>query len=183
MESNLQIISGKFRGKKLTLPTGARPTQNRPRIALFNMLGDICGKPATVWDAFAGSGAFGIEFLSRNWAKHVIFTDNNANSIKTGKKNLAGFDRNEFTIKQADALAAIKEYAPIADIVFVDPPYDNAQLGEQFVAAFAAHAKPGAVVVWERETRNQEPGISNRDFEIIKHKRYGRAEFLIMEKK
>ncbi|MBP5707580.1 MAG: RsmD family RNA methyltransferase, partial [Alphaproteobacteria bacterium] len=64
MESKLQIISGKYRGRKLSLPASARPTQNRARIALFNMLESNIIDPTdkfTVWDAFAGSGAFGIE--------------------------------------------------------------------------------------------------------------------------
>src|SRR5574344_993888 len=87
MDSNLQIISGKWRGKKLHLPLNARPTQNKARIALFNMLGNI--SPHIVWDAFAGSGEFGLEWLSRAQNSKAIFTDTNAESIKTIKRNLA----------------------------------------------------------------------------------------------
>ena len=67
MKSNLQIISGKYRGKKLLLPHDARPTQNIARGALFNMLNEILdnSEKISVWDAFGGSGAFGIECLSR----------------------------------------------------------------------------------------------------------------------
>ncbi|MCL1786168.1 MAG: RsmD family RNA methyltransferase [Alphaproteobacteria bacterium] len=177
MNSNLQIISGKFRGRKLALPKDARPTQNRARIALFNMLDDLRLSPTTVWDAFAGSGAFGIEFLSRGAARHVIFTDKDADSIKTINKNLAGFDKDSFTIKQADAIAAAAELAARADLVFVDPPYAEPSLGEKLVAAL----RPGTIVVWEMEGIGHKAyGIDG--FEILKHKKYGRAEFIIMRK-
>ena len=78
MDSKLQIISGRFHGRKLYLPPNARPTQNRARAALFNMLAAglvNVGDNLCVWDAFAGSGAFGIEFLSRYPNSRVIFTD------------------------------------------------------------------------------------------------------------
>ena len=83
MKSNLQIISGKYRGKKLCLPPDARPTQNMARGALFNMLYEIIDidKPIAVWDVFAGSGAFGIECLSRFNNTAVVFTDNANSSI------------------------------------------------------------------------------------------------------
>ena len=78
MNSKLQIISGKFRGRKLYLPPNARPTQQRARAALFNMLASgVVGTDGciNVWDAFAGSGAFGIEFISRYPNAKVVFTD------------------------------------------------------------------------------------------------------------
>ena len=78
MDSKLQIISGKFRGKKLNLPPNARPTQNMARGALFNMLNGILdvSKTFNVWDVFSGSGAFGLECLSRYDNADIIFTDN-----------------------------------------------------------------------------------------------------------
>ena len=90
MKSNLQIISGKYRGKKLLLPQDARPTQNMARGALFNMLNEILDKSEriSVWDAFGGSGAFGIECLSRYDKPMVVFTDTASSSIETLKKNL-----------------------------------------------------------------------------------------------
>ena len=75
MDSKLQIISGEFRGRKLRLPRDARPTQNRARVALFNMLQSLNVVPNVVWDTFAGSGAFGIECLSRWGGCRVLFTD------------------------------------------------------------------------------------------------------------
>ena len=91
MDSKLQIISGIYRGRKLDLPRGARPTQNRARIALFNMLESGIIQPnekIKVWDTFAGSGAFGIECLSRYPNAVGTFTDIANDSIKTVRNNL-----------------------------------------------------------------------------------------------
>ena len=79
MKSKLQIISGNFRGRKILLPDSARPTQNKARGAIFNMLAsDVLSdtsEPYFAWDAFAGSGALGIEFLSRYPNSYVVFID------------------------------------------------------------------------------------------------------------
>ena len=180
MESKLQIISGKFRGRKLALPLNARPTQNRTRIALFNMLNEILPSgPVAVWDAFAGSGAFGIEFLSRGWAINTIFTDTNSGSLESVKKNLAGFEPYEFIVRKADAVFAAKEFAPRIDLCFIDPPFANPELGDGLVRQLCKYAKPGTFVVWEMD-KGHEPKTSG--FEILKDKTYGRARFLIMQK-
>lgn len=148
MISNLQIISGKYRGRKLALPNGARPTQNKARIALFNMLGQIISAPTTVWDAFAGSGAFGAEWLSRTDA-HVIFTDNSADSFKTIGKNTA--DMPNKTIEMTDAIAAIPRHGPVADLIFIDPPYSAPELGYDFFCKLTPLAKTGTILVWEMD--------------------------------
>ena len=179
MDSNLQIISGKWRGKKLYLPTNARPTQNKARIALFNMLGNISQN--IVWDAFAGSGEFGLEWLSRSQNARAIFTDNNAESIKTIKRNLALLDGANGIIVQTDALSAITKFGSDADLIFVDPPYSNAELGVEFIKKIAPVAKNGAVIVWETEKTFDIPNLPT-DLKIIKDKSYGRARFLILIK-
>ena len=90
MNSKLQIISGRFHGRKLFLSKDARPTQNRSRAALFNMLASgilEADRKYIVWDAFAGSGALGLEFLSRYPHSEVLFTDVSDESINTIRKN------------------------------------------------------------------------------------------------
>ncbi|MCL1892177.1 MAG: RsmD family RNA methyltransferase [Alphaproteobacteria bacterium] len=182
MNSNLQIISGKWRGKKLHLPPNARPTQNKARIALFNMLDGILAtsdcRLATIWDAFAGSGAFGIEFLSRG-AQKAIFTDTDAESIKTIKKNLAGLDAARAAVALTDATGAIKKYGADADIIFIDPPYAHPELGARFIEKLSAAAKPGAIIVWEME-KDFAPAPLPENLKILKDKTYGRARFLII---
>ena len=185
MESKLQIISGKYRGRKLALPRGARPTQNRARIALFNMLeSNIIDTNAkiTVWDAFAGSGAFGIECISR-YDANVIFTDIAPESIKTVHKNMAFISAdNQSKIAQTDAIEAISRFAESADIIFVDAPYDSAELGRAFVNKLGRTVKPHTILVWEQEASNTvEP---NPDiWDTLRDKTYGRARFIILSRK
>ena len=128
MDSKLQIISGIYRGRKLDLPRGARPTQNRARIALFNMLESGIIQPndkIKVWDTFAGSGAFGIECLSRYPNAVATFTDIANDSIKTVRNNLNKVDVGvRANVIQHDAINAVQKIGADVDLVFLDPPYD-----------------------------------------------------------
>ena len=183
MKSNLQIISGKYRGKKLNLPVDARPTQNMARGALFNILNSVLDttKPISVWDVFAGSGAFGIECLSRFNNRNVVFTDNAKSSIDTIKKNLISINENA-TIEMCDAISVISKFGGISDLVFVDPPYPDFNLGVLFVKKLGKIAKTGAVVIWEFENIQPTPRL-DESWEVLKDKTYGRARFLFLMKK
>lgn len=179
MESNLQIISGKYRGRKLALPPSARPTQNRARIALFNMLTSLDVMPMVVWDAFAGSGAFGVEYLSRYDDISVIFTDISGDSFKTINKNTFGMPGAQ--IEMTDALNAVKRHGPVADLIFIDAPYAQPTLGSSFVRRLTPVARPGTILVWESESGSPAP-FSETDWTVLRDKTYGRARFLILEK-
>ena len=183
MKSNLQIISGKYRGKKLFLPEDARPTQNMARGALFNMLNEILDteRPIAVWDVFAGSGAFGIECISRYHDWMVVFTDIANSSLSAVKKNLLSINEHA-TIEKIDALSAVNKFGGISDLMFIDPPYSEFGLGVSFVKKMTDTAKSGAVLIWELENINEVPNISDK-WEILKDKTYGRARFLILRKK
>ena len=181
----MQIISGKYRGRKLALPRGARPTQNRARIALFNMLesGIIdTNAKMTVWDAFAGSGAFGVECISRYDAT-VVFTDTAPESINTIRKNVGAISaENKSKIAQVDAVGAIPQFVKSVDIVFVDAPYDAAELGRAFVNKLGRATRAGTILIWEQEADNAvEPNTDIWD--ILRDKTYGRARFLILSRK
>lgn len=182
MKSNLQVISGKYRGKKLVLPVGARPTQNMARGALFNMLNDVLDttKPFVVWDAFAGSGAFGIECISRFNNANVVFTDNSANSIDTIKKNLASI-KESANVERINAVDALPKFGKGADLIFLDPPYADFGLGALFVKKLGKTAKNGAVLIWEFENIQQTPKIDDV-WEVVKDKTYGRARFLFLHR-
>ncbi|MCK4463841.1 MAG: 16S rRNA (guanine(966)-N(2))-methyltransferase RsmD [Candidatus Omnitrophica bacterium] len=124
---NMRIISGKYKGRKINFPKSPyiRPTQDRVREALFNVLArSISGVNAL--DLFAGSGAFGIEALSRG-AKNVTFVDNNFKCVRIIKENLRNIDiEDRANILRMDALRAIKKLSKTGnkfDIVFLDPPY------------------------------------------------------------
>ena len=186
MDSKLQIISGLYRGRKLNLPPDARPTQNRARIALFNMIssGIIEDQTSmTIWDAFAGSGAFGMECLSRYPDASVIFTDISETSIKTVRKNLEILNVGARTTAiKTDALSVISKYGANADLVFLDPPYSIHEHGVKFVAHFGSVAKPGAILIWEQDSKNNTEPDTNV-WEIVRNKKYGRATFWILRKK
>jgi 16S rRNA (guanine966-N2)-methyltransferase len=122
----MRIIGGEYKSRSIAMPRGVemRPTQDKVREALFNILGDITGKK--VLELFAGSGAFGIEAISRG-AGGVTFVDNNFRCIQTIKSNLRslGVPESKYTIIKGDALkfrAPAPEFGKF-DIVFMDPPY------------------------------------------------------------
>lgn len=185
MDSKLQIISGKYKGRHLSVPKNARPTQNMARIALFNMLesGIINNENLVVWDAFAGSGALGLECVSRYPSARVIFTDVAGESVKTIRKNLS--DLNVGTTAQAvqlDAVSAVKQYAPVSNLVFVDAPYSVADLGRAVIRQLGQMAQIGTVVVWEQE-KNNSVDADLEKWDVLRDKTYGRARFLILQKK
>ena len=183
MKSNLQIISGKYRGKKLVLPNDARPTQNLARGALFNMLNELIDmrQHVAVWDAFAGSGAFGIECISRFNNPSVVFTDNSKSSIDTIKKNLNSINENA-RIEMVDAISVISKFGAASDLIFIDPPYSDFGLGLLFVKKLSKVAKTGTILIWEFEKLNNTPKIDD-NWETLKDKTYGRARFLFLRKK
>ncbi len=184
MDSKLQIISGTYRGRKLQMPQSARPTQNRARIALFNMLTGIYNnaQPAVVWDAFAGSGAFGIECLSRWNNARVIFTDLDSDAVKVLRRNVAGMPTDKLGIVCADALASVNKYGSAADLIYLDPPYGAADVGAKFVRKLADVAHSGAILVWEQDAQNLVVPDENA-WEILRQRQYGRAVFYILYKK
>ena len=186
MDSKLQIISGEFRGRKLKLPDGARPTQNLARGAVFNMLVEILLEPYAelhVWDAFAGSGALGIEVLSRYAKSIAIFTDISDKSIYTITENINGLniDLARYKIEKADAASRVWKYAPRVNLVFVDPPYTDAQVGIDFVAQLADAVVKNTVIVQEIEASVEYMPDTSK-WQILRDKKYGRARFLIMKK-
>ena len=182
MDSRLQIISGKYRGKKLHLPAGARPTQNMARGALFNMLNAIIDNEhgINVWDVFAGSGAFGLEYLSRFNNANVVFTDNSNKSIDAIKKNLTSVSENA-QVDFVNALFVIEKSGANAGLIFIDPPYSDFDVGVSFVKKLTKVAKTGAILVWEFEKIHDMPEI-DANWEVLRDKTYGRARFLILRK-
>lgn len=124
----MRIIAGKYRGKKLFSPSDdkVRPTTDRIKETIFNVL-QFKVEDATVLDLFSGSGALGIECLSRG-AKDVVFVDKSQTSIDLTKRNLKGVD-GEYRIICSDFLGALNSLGGKFDLIFLDPPYDT-NLGE-----------------------------------------------------
>src|SRR5436190_12141863 len=124
----MRVVSGSAKGRRLQAPKGTytRPTSDRVREAIFNTLGSLGGiEGAAVADLFAGSGALGIEALSRG-AAHVTFVDHDRHAVATIKANLAatGFD-GQSRVVTGDVLGWLAAASAAAfDVVLIDPPYD-----------------------------------------------------------
>lgn len=123
-ENQLRIIAGKWRGRKLRFADGRglRPTPDRVRETLFNWLMPVMNG-ARCLDLFAGSGALGLESLSRG-ASDVVMIDNNPAVIAQLRENLKLLDNPPVQLIQADGLKWLQQQANQSfDIVFLDPPY------------------------------------------------------------
>ena len=137
VESTLRIIGGDWRGRRLpvTVADGLRPTPERVRETLFNWLAPrILG--ARCLDLFAGTGALGIEALSRG-AAHVQFVDSDRQAIASIRDTLSTLDATDrATLTLGDALR-VSIAAPAPELVFIDPPFARHLHGEAFDAIFA----------------------------------------------
>lgn len=129
----MRLIAGKFKGRPLKCPPeySTRPTSSRTREAIFNILQhhpDLHLQGAKVWDVFAGSGAMGLEALSRG-AKHVTFMEQDAEVIRILQENITYLgcgDSCRILKVDATKLALQKGNAgKSADLIFLDPPYDK----------------------------------------------------------
>jgi 16S rRNA (guanine966-N2)-methyltransferase len=165
------VIAGSFRGHTLVAPRGqaTRPTGDRVREALFSILGPIDG--ARVLDLFAGSGALGIEALSRG-AAEATFVDSSAAAIAAVRRNLeaVGVAADVHQQRASDFLERARASPPQYDLVFLDPPYRHASLlGRELSTALAPILAPHSRVVAESDRR--EP--LELDFPLRTERRYG----------
>jgi 16S rRNA (guanine966-N2)-methyltransferase len=185
----IKIIGGKHRGRSIETPAGSetRPTASRAREALFNIVvhadwRDDGASPlvdARVLDAFAGSGALGIEALSRG-AAHVTFLDNEGTAIKVIGENLRKL-KETATAKVVRADAARPPPAREAcDLVFLDPPYRSG-LGSPALTALAEAGWIAKGTIATVELANTEDLSPPPGFEQIDERRYGAAKILILK--
>ena len=152
----LRIIGGRHRGRRLQFPAGVeiRPTPDRVRETLFNWLQPRIAA-ARVLDLFAGSGALGLEAMSRG-AAHVTFVERDRRAAAAIESLLKEWGEASGEVICGDALAWLKRPTGIApfDIVFLDPPYDADLLGESASAlAEGGRLAPDARVYLERRAR------------------------------
>jgi 16S rRNA (guanine966-N2)-methyltransferase len=146
----MRVITGSARGLVLSAPKGAaRPTMDRVRAAIFSSLGDAV-PGARVLDLFAGSGALGIEALSRG-ASSAVFVDSNRESASCIRRNLAKAALSG-SVQTMDAFRFLELYAPEAscDLIFADPPYADDASVRLVENRFLARAlAPGGTFVLE----------------------------------
>ena len=116
----MRIISGKYKNRELKSPNSnaTHPMSERARLSIFNMLGDVTGKSAL--DLFAGTGALGLETLSRG-ATSCIFVENHGKTLQILKENLQGIEN--ATVLKSDVYKL--DLNEKFDLIFIDPPYDQ----------------------------------------------------------
>jgi 16S rRNA (guanine966-N2)-methyltransferase len=174
------VIAGRLGGRTLKAPKGrvTRPTSDRVREALFALLGEVQG--ASVLDLFAGSGALGIEALSRG-AERAVFVEHDAGAVRVLQENLSalGIEPKQTQVRRLDALGALRSARrrkETYDLVLVDPPYGQAHAwGPQLQAALPSLLKPAARVVVESDWR----APLQLKLELVHERRYGDTSITI----
>ena len=174
---NLRIHGGELGGRRLLTPKGVRPSQGVVKEAIFNVLAaEVEG--TRVIDLFAGSGALGIEALSRG-AVHATFVENDFRVIAVLKRNLAALGLLPgVAVVQAEAARWVELHpgeVGRADIVFLDPPYLDPVLGE--VLAALDKVATGTVVV--ESAAKQRPPEQER-LRVRRDKAYGATRLTIL---
>ncbi|MBW3618184.1 MAG: 16S rRNA (guanine(966)-N(2))-methyltransferase RsmD [Proteobacteria bacterium] len=189
----MRIVGGRFRGRGLRAPEGqgTRPTGDRARQALFNVLEHAGWSPLTepprwegrrVMDLFAGSGALGFEALSRG-AEVCLFVESDgrargaidANAAALGLSGQTRMDRRNATDMGTRPAGA----GPAYDLVFLDPPYGKG-LGERALESLeeGGWVEPGALAVWERGA--EEPAVEVPGWALLDQRRYGAARVFFL---
>jgi 16S rRNA (guanine966-N2)-methyltransferase len=176
----MRVIAGSLGGRRLKAPAGnvTRPTSDRVREALFGTLGDIGG--ARVLDLFAGTGALGIEALSRD-AASAVFVERDARAARVLRENLEalGLDQGTAEIRRSDVFTALRRAQArkeTYDLLFIDPPYRLArELGADLSAILPSLLEPGARIVTESDRR----APLQLALEIERERRYGDTSITI----
>lgn len=183
VRTGLRIIAGEWRGRKLATPEGdaTRPTADRTRETLFSMLASRLGafEGLKVADLFAGSGALGLEALSRG-AAHCLFVDQDAAAIRAIRTNIANLhaqSRSDVRAVSAMALGPAKE--PL-DLVLLDPPYETGA-GQ---VAIDKLARLGWIdeATWVSLETGRGEGVAIRGFEADATRDVGKASLHLLRR-
>jgi 16S rRNA (guanine966-N2)-methyltransferase len=184
----MRITGGLYRGRILEAPKNndVRPTSDKVRLAVFNMLnGRGLVDEAVVLDAFCGTGALGIEAMS--WgASQAIFIDKARTSLDLAKRNCAmlGIEAAHFILKDSSKLAPKPEEVPAADLIFLDPPY---RLGLVAQSLESLHqngwlSQTGHSILCEAERQLDQDVLVQAGYDIVVTKDYGDTRVLLAQK-
>lgn len=185
----MRVISGVARGTKLNSidSTDTRPTLDRVKEALFNIIQNIIDD-SIVLDLFAGSGAIGIECISRG-AKKAYFCEKSHEAVKMIRQNI---EKTRFTDKseilQQDYKKALKNYSVRNikfDIVFLDPPYKNdiAVDAVQDIIELGLLEKNGVIIIETDEKERELKELEKLQVEVYDLRKYGRVNLIFLNRK
>jgi 16S rRNA (guanine966-N2)-methyltransferase len=170
---NIRIISGEFGGRKIEAPdtTRTHPMSERIRNALFNSIGSEV-ESTDVLDVFAGTGAIGLEALSRG-ARHVTFIERDRVAQKVLAKNIVSLNAEDRTaiVRSAASNWIENNDDKRFDLIFADPPYHDTQLST--VARFFSLLKPGGLMVLSHPGRGEE--LAKAGVVVVDNRSYGNA--------
>lgn len=176
----MRVISGSARGRKLIAPPGldTRPTTDRVKESIFNIISPYL--PGNlVLDLFSGSGAMGVEALSRG-SEHAVFVECDRAAFNVTRQNIQFArvsDRAEVIF--GDALAFLSHATGQFDIIFLDPPYNTGLLtGAINKIAEKNLLSEGGIIVAESEHLGEEP--DGNHFDIIKRAKYGKTTVFVL---
>jgi 16S rRNA (guanine966-N2)-methyltransferase len=172
----VRIIAGDRRGARIYAPKGSetRPTSDRVREAAFNLIGPVDG--ASVLDLFAGSGAMGLEALSRG-AAFAVFVESDRDACRAIDRNLEKLRATGATVLQRDVLQVLAAERRIYDLILCDPPYgfdEDARIAPYLVRALA----PDGLLVYETTSR-REPDLAGLN--VRTSRTYGSARLTLFE--
>jgi 16S rRNA (guanine966-N2)-methyltransferase len=177
----LRIVAGKWRSRLLEIVEvpGLRPTSERVRETLFNWLAPRI-EGARCLDLFAGTGALGLEALSRG-AASVVFVDSSRHALNVIEKNVRSLDAEGAIIRHGDALRFLQTAAPDSfDVVFLDPPFAAGLLED--VCRRIDEVKilaPGAMVYLEQDKAQLEPSLP-AGWTVLKDKSAGQVRYALV---
>jgi 16S rRNA (guanine966-N2)-methyltransferase len=176
----MRIIAGSRKGHTIAAPRGhdTRPTSDRVRENVFNLVGPVDG--ASVLDLYAGSGALGLEALSRGAAR-AVFVEHDADAVRAIERNLDRLRLTGATVLRRDAGSALAVEASAGrqyDLVLVDPPYDMySDLQPTLARYLPAVLAAGGLLVVETDAR-VEPELPLR---LRTSRKYGQARVTLFE--
>ena len=189
----MRIVAGAYKGRVIEAPKGegTRPTVDRVREALFSSLFSQRGsfEGAIVLDAFAGSGALGIEALSRG-AQFAAFYENNSGAYKALLKNLAqcGVEENKRSVNRCDILSnPPRMQVPPFDLVFLDPPYEyEPKVIAKWLGTLLNNNiyAPKGCITYEYAagmTEKVEAAFTDSPWQIVFKRKYGKTGIAIMQ--
>lgn len=176
----MRIIAGKWRGRPLVAPKGdaTRPTADRTREALFSMLASRVGsfEGLAVADLFAGSGALGLEALSRG-ADRCVFVEQDKPALDALRANITKLDATGAEVRATSVLSLAQSPQPL-DVVMMDPPYGTGA-GNVALDRLARLGWIGAATWVSIETAHNEP-VDVGGFAIDADRKHGRARLTLL---
>jgi 16S rRNA (guanine966-N2)-methyltransferase len=173
----VRIIAGTHRGHRIAAPRGSdtRPTSDRVRENAFNLIGPVDG--ASVLDIFAGSGAMGLEALSRG-AAHCVFVESDRDACRTINANLDKLQLHAAVLCK-DALRALSQETRRYDLILCDPPYDYADL-ERLAPYLERALAENGLLVYESTGRADAPQVGSLAQRTSR--KYGSARLTLLER-